>query len=274
MGAGLLAALYFLPPAGALVVLLIVCLLGLWEFYGMLGDGGIPHHRGVGMAGGVALLAATWWFFHQGGAHALDPDVEPIALFLIASAVFLRQMAMPSTGQALVAVSSTLLGVIYVAWLLNYINKLLLVFGVEVGRWLILYLVLVVKVTDIGAYFVGSRFGGIKFWPSISPAKTWSGVGGGLACGVAASMMALHYMQPVLTGITLTWADALALGLLLSVAGILGDLLESLLKRSAGVKDSGAMIQGMGGVLDVVDSLLFAAPFLYLYVRLFVDISP
>jgi len=272
MGAALLAALYFLPAGGALVLLMVCCALGMWEFYALLQCGNIPHLRWIGMIGGVSLIAVTWWGYQWSGDGNLHPDAEAIVLFLVAAAVFIRQMFMPAMDDALKSMAATLLGVIYVAWLFNFLNKLLLVFGMEEGRWLIFYLALVVKLTDVGAFFVGCRLGGRKFFPSISPAKTWSGVLGGMATGVAFSFLGLYFLEPVLAHLSFGWVDALVLGILLSASGIAGDLVESLLKRAAGVKDSGTIIQGMGGFLDVVDSLLFAAPVLYIYMRLFVDI--
>ncbi|HMO52034.1 MAG TPA: phosphatidate cytidylyltransferase [Kiritimatiellia bacterium] len=272
LGAALLAALIFLPPAGAMILLALCCGWSLWEFYALLKAGGIPHFRGIGLVGGISLIVATWWAYHQAPGARLYGDVEAIVLFAVAAAVFIRQMFVPALDHALKSMAATLLGVVYVAWLFNFLNKLLLVFGLEEGRWLIFYLALVVKSTDVGAYFVGCRFGGRKFFPTISPAKTWSGVIGGLATGVAFSMAALYFLQPVLSHLDFGWVDALVLGFILSAAGIAGDLIESLLKRASGVKDSGTLIQGMGGILDVVDSLIFAAPFLYIYMRLFVDI--
>jgi len=271
MGAALLAALYFLPPVGALVLLVVFVGLGLWEFFALLKAGGIPHLRNVGIVGGMALIAATWSAHQPGAPEFARFELEPIVLFLIAAAIFVRQMFEPTLDRALISMSATLLGVIYVAWLFNFLNKLLLVFGIEEGRWLILYLVLVVKSTDIGAFFIGCRLGGKKFFPRISPAKTWSGVAGGMASGVLVSLAALYFMQPVMAHLDFGWPDALVLGLLLAATGIAGDLIESLIKRASGVKDSGTIIQGMGGFLDVVDSLIFSAPVLYIYMRLFVD---
>jgi phosphatidate cytidylyltransferase len=93
---------------------------------------------------------------------------------------------------------------------------------------------------------------------------------GGLLTGLAASLVFVHITQGQVGPFLFHWTDALVLGAVLPIAGVVGDLIESLLKRAAGVKDSGSYIQGMGGLLDVLDSLLFAAPFLYVYIRLFI----
>jgi phosphatidate cytidylyltransferase len=268
MAGALLAALYFLPPEGAVVVLALFCALGLWEFSTLLAAGGIPHFRWTGIVGGIVLLVSTWWF--HDAESGLDPDVEAMVLFGIAAVVFIRQMFQP-IERALQGMAATLLGMIYVAWLFNFLNKLLLVFGFTEGRLLIFYLALVVKLTDVGAFFVGCRLGGKKFFPRISPAKTWSGVVGGMTTGVAFSVLGWLVIHPMMPGLNFLWYDALILGVLLSAAGIAGDLIESMVKRASGVKDSGTIIKGMGGFLDVVDSLMFTAPILYIYMRLFVE---
>ena len=273
MGAALVASLYFLPAEGAIVLLALLCGLGLWEFYALLKAGGIPHFRGIGVAGGVLLILATWWVYHWSDPYGLIGEVEALVLFGIAAAVFVRQLFVPSLENALPSMAATLLGVIYVAWMFNFLNKLLLVFGFQEGRLLIFYLALVVKLTDVGAFFVGCRLGGKKFFPRISPAKTWSGVIGGIVTGLGFSLLGWYLIHPMLTHLSFGWIDAVILGILLSVTGIVGDLIESLIKRASGVKDSGTIIQGMGGLLDVLDSLLFAAPVLYIYMRLFVEIT-
>ena len=160
--------------------------------------------------------------------------------------------------------------------MLNFITRLAFNWSVvtsrvevaESGRLLILYLIIVVKCTDIGAYTVGRLVGQHKLCPRISPGKTIEGFFGGIAFALAASLLFCHF-----TGyrfgseISLRFHDAVILGVLLAVAGTVGDLFESLLKRAANTKDSSTVIPGMGGVLDVIDSLLFGAPVLYAYVK-------
>jgi phosphatidate cytidylyltransferase len=146
-----------------------------------------------------------------------------------------------------------------------------MVWGGLEGRALVMYLIIVVKFTDIGAYFIGISIGRHKFLPRVSPAKTWEGLIGGLAVGIAASCLFYLFSDGNLGVVKITAVDAVVLGVLLPVAGTIGDLTESLLKRAAGVKDSGRILLGMGGVLDVIDSLLFAAPALYIYARLFLE---
>lgn len=127
------------------------------------------------------------------------------------------------------------------------------------GFGLTLYLLLVVWGTDIGAYFAGRRFGGPKLCPRISPSKTWSGLCGGMLMAATLAFIAAkvqHIQRPEI---------ALVLALVLAVVAQLGDLFESYVKRRCGVKDSGHLIPGHGGVLDRIDGLIFAALFLVLF---------
>jgi phosphatidate cytidylyltransferase len=166
--------------------------------------------------------------------------------------------------------------VLYVGLLWNFLTKLLL-FGRPLdfaggiywpGRWLLLYAVFAAKFTDIGAYLVGCSFGRHKLIPRISPAKSWEGVFGGIAVGTAVGALLVWALRDVLAPLGLTWVRAIPLGIFLSVCGVVGDLTESLFKRAASVKDSGGVIPGMGGLLAVLDSILFTAPAVYLFLRL------
>lgn len=277
MGAALLAALYFLPPEGAIAVVVLLCGVSMLEFYALLERGGLAAQKWVGLAGGLALVLISWFNAYFDGAGGAE--LELMILFVTLAVTMFRQMFIGDIASATRSIAATMLGVLYIGVLFLFMSKLLLIAGIEdgrwpEGRWLFFYLALVVKLTDVGAYFTGSRLGGRKFFPSISPAKTWSGVVGGLVTGMLCSLAGWYAMQGHMTHIQLSWSHALLLGFLLSAAGITGDLIESMLKRSCGVKDSGTAIKGMGGVLDVVDSLIFAAPVLYIYLRLFVPVLP
>ena len=161
----------------------------------------------------------------------------------------------------------TVFGLFYVPWLFNCITKIIYVVpridGLLVGQYYVLYLIAVSKFSDMGAYLVGSLIGKHKMVPHISPAKTWEGFGGALAFSLLASY-GLRALMPVKLGL-LDNVDCLVMGLTLSVVAVIGDLAESILKRSTGVKDSGRLLPGIGGMLDLIDSLLFTAPVLYFY---------
>jgi phosphatidate cytidylyltransferase len=111
----------------------------------------------------------------------------------------------------------------------------------------------------------GSLIGRHKMIPRISPGKTWEGFAGAIVWSTTASLVFAHLFRDKLTG--MNWVHAAVLGVILSVAAVVGDLIESLFKREAGVKDSGNFFPGIGGILDLLDSLLFNAPLMYLYLR-------
>jgi phosphatidate cytidylyltransferase len=137
------------------------------------------------------------------------------------------------------------------------------------GLWWFLYLVLIVKMTDIGGYVFGKRYGKRLLAPYISPNKTWEGAFGGLFLGTLASVLFItnlgHKMGIIPGGSGML--IALVLGLILSIAAQFGDLSESLLKREAGVKDSN-QFPGLGGILDILDSLVFTSPILYVFLMI------
>jgi phosphatidate cytidylyltransferase len=137
------------------------------------------------------------------------------------------------------------------------------------GRMMVLYLIAVVKISDVGAFFTGRSLGKHKLFPRLSPKKTWEGLAGGVLSSLGMSLAFYWFTNGALGKVAFGLHDAIILGLILPIVAVIGDLFESLLKRAAGVKDSGAIIPGMGGVLDVLDSLMFGAPVLYAYVTLF-----
>ena len=152
----------------------------------------------------------------------------------------------------------------YVPWLLNFIQKINFFPNVN-GPFYVLYFILVTKFSDSGAYAAGSLFGKHKMIPRISPGKTWEGFAGALLVSTGASLIFAWLAGDKLTG--MNWMHAAILGIILSTAAVVGDLIESLFKREAGVKDSGRFFPGIGGILDLLDSLLFNAPLMYLYLR-------
>ena len=172
----------------------------------------------------------------------------------------------PKLEEALPSQAITWLAALTLGFGLGFQQKLFMLQGTlpKTGSRLVLALFLITWLGDTAAYFVGTFLGKHKLAPRVSPKKSWEGAAGNLAGNLAGAFLMI---ATVCT--EWTWVDALALGLLMGVAGQLGDLVESTWKRSAGVKDSnvGVAIPGHGGILDRVDSLVFAAPVLYGYVH-------
>jgi phosphatidate cytidylyltransferase len=274
----LVAVANYLPSPACWLLLVGIAALAQYEFYAMMSEAGLPVFRIVGMISGAAVISSTFW--------TIGPEPEQLAagyrwenLVILATVmfVFIRQFPQKHNEQPIITIAVTLLGVWYVAFLLNYLTRL--TFGWRdtgllhsvgpTGRMMILYLVAVVKISDVGAFFTGRSLGKRKLFPRLSPKKTWEGLIGGIVSSVVVSLLFYWLTDGALGKVQFGLHDAIILGLVLPVVGVLGDLFESLLKRAAQIKDSGSLIPGMGGVLDVLDSLLFGAPVLYAYAALF-----
>ncbi len=249
-------------------IMLVLAITGLIEFYGLVAARNLVCFKMWGIAGGVLLMLST--FFHATGKLGIHGtparinDFETSLLILFVLGLCLRQLFSRSNTAGILAISTTLLGLMYVPWLLNFIQKINFFPGVE-GKYYLLYFVLITKFSDMGAYAVGSLIGRHKMIPRISPGKTWEGFGGAILFSTGASLVFAHFFHDHMAGMTI--AHAAVLGGLLSVSAVGGDLIESIFKREAGVKDSGRFFPGIGGILDLLDSLLFNAPIMYLYLR-------
>lgn len=245
--------------------------LGMREFVRM--TNGI---KSLGILGGIFVFSTV--FLAAVGARpgslgprlpdVFDPEWVAAALFLVILSLFIFQATRRDGSDAVVRIGSTLTGIIYVAWLFSFLPKINYYKYGEYpgydGRWYIFFLFLVVKVNDTAAYLIGSKWGQHKLIPRISPGKTVEGaVGGVIGAGLAAVLGKFAFDLT-----RLTWPAALTLGFVLGGAAVMGDLAESLLKRDSGQKDSGRTLPGMGGVLDLFDSIYFTAPLLYLYMKL------
>jgi phosphatidate cytidylyltransferase len=253
------------------VFLLIMCTLtvvGLLEFYGLAKRIGLFCFKYPGILGGLLLVIGT--FLHLTGklgisgtpARVNDFEISFIILFVLGLCV--RQFLSKSNTAGIVAISVTLFGLMYVPWLLNFIQKIYYFPGVN-GVYYVLYFIIVTKFSDTGAYITGSLIGKTKMIPRISPGKTWEGFAGAILFSVGASVAFAHLARSKVPEFTLP--HAVILGMVLATAAVVGDLIESLFKREAGVKDSGGFFPGIGGILDLLDSLLFNAPLMYLYLR-------
>ena len=219
------------------------------------------------LAGGLAAAILVTLVGHMGRfPSALQESADP------------KKSDHSIQGRVIYQLSLSFLAIGYVGGLLGFIIQLRLLGGGpwgDDGRWGLvawLSLILVVKLSDIGQYTAGHLWGGRFFKrrlaPTLSPGKTWEGAVGGMAMAVLGAVLALGPLARLLGCVdglsgASWWGGLLAYGLLVGIAGICGDLSESMLKRSAGVKDSSHWLPGFGGVLDLLDSLLVAAPVAY-----------
>lgn len=243
-----LALLFLAPPFVFFLAVLIVALIGQSECYNMFEHEELQAQRFLGLLLGALVL----WGFHVGRA----PVIQGTILFAVIGVLALRVFSSRSVSPAVGEIAVTLLGLFYAAFLFGYV---ILIRGEPYGSGWVLFLFLVVWGGDTGAFFTGKTFGKRKLMERISPKKTWEGALGGLASsGAGASLAWALFLSP-----RYAFLQILLLGIVLGGVGQIGDLIESLLKRSAGVKDSGTLLPGHGGVLDRFDGILLSAPVLY-----------
>lgn len=249
---------------GGIITLLGV--LALMELYGMAEKRGLKPFRGLGIAIGVALTGSAFWALGIHGQPDLALDIE-IAILLCAVPVLGVAQIRRYTNEdksSLAPLAATVFGIIYVAMLLNVLQKIRYFPDLE-GHWWLMFFIVVSKMSDTGAYCTGQLIGRTKMIPRVSPGKTWEGFAGGIAFSVLAAWMFLYFAGENFGAMPLM--HALILGVVLGVGSVLGDLVESLFKRESDMKDSGSFFPGVGGILDILDSLLFNAPLMYLYLK-------
>src|SRR5438132_10063829 len=223
-------------------------LVALLEFYRMLDHAHLPNFKITGLICGAIMLAGSFHYFSTSGpAGSYDFEVAVLLFFLLT--VFGRQMfARLRHDEPLQTMAYTLFGLLYVLWLFNFTTKILYLTprassGIVSGQFYCLYLIAVTKFSDMGAYLTGSAIGRHLMVPQISAKKTWEGFFGALAFALLCSLVLFKLMPGHLSA--LTWTHATVLGLLLGFAAVIGDLAESIIKRSSGVKASGNLLPVM-----------------------------
>jgi phosphatidate cytidylyltransferase len=256
-----MAVLFLLPPLAFNLLVAAVALAALWEFYRLAEKTGMPVAKTVGMVSGAAVL--LWWGAFWGydlvvsSGPGITVALAGLLLLVLLSSLaplFARVDLPASLGGA----SATVFGVLSVA-----LPATAMCYLRVVSPRAVLLLFLLVWGCDSFAYYAGKTLGRHKLAPRVSPNKTWEGTIGGLIGGILIGAAAgTWWVFPELGPLRGALAGALA-----TSAGQLGDLVESLWKRGAGVKDSGTFLPGHGGFYDRVDSLLFAAPVLVLFLE-------
>ncbi len=246
-----LLALFKGPRLLGVAIVAGLVLAGLHEFYLLMRARGLEPLRPAG------LLLAALIFLEETYPLSGGASLWPLAALLLLTATLARADDLAATVPAAAA---TLLGALYLGALGGALAGLLLLPPASDGPWRFVLLMGSVMLSDVFAFFVGHALGRHRLAPALSPGKTVEGALGGLVGGVLGALAVCALGLPGLAPLT-----AALLGLGVALFGIVGDLLESLLKRWAGVKDSGNLFPGHGGALDRLDSLLFAAPLLYYY---------
>jgi phosphatidate cytidylyltransferase len=268
----LLVALYYHRQEPAWALIFVASLLAMNEFFGMtlpIGD-----RRPALVMGALACLAFYWIeggglaAYHLGNQHVLGAMMAGSTLSLLFAIVvpglyyLFNFRDIPSVAGRFAA---TVTGIVYAGFLTTFLAKLKLVappldsrFGA--GGDAVLIALIIAWLADTGGYFAGRFLGKAKLYEAVSPKKTWAGAWGGLA----GSVLGVALLK-ILSAHWLSWADVVLLAIPGGVLGQCGDLAESLIKRAVGVKDSGALLPGHGGILDRIDAVLFIAPYVYAY---------
>ena len=236
-----------------------------WLTAGVLVWGFLAHREFNAVVTHARVKPLTTIGFIGSGALIVSPhfsDSAPLILTAWIAGSLLYLLLPGDRSQAFIRWAWTLAGVIYVGWFLSFIVALR---GLENGMEWVFFAIGVTAASDTSAYFIGSLAGRHKMAPSISPKKSWEGAVGGavFAAAMALALKALFDMP-------LGWVEAVILGLATSAVGQAGDLVESLFKRNMAIKDSGHSIPGHGGLLDRMDSVVFAAALVYYYVTIIV----
>lgn len=248
-------------------------LLGMYEFFVMTLEQ--SSDRKASLLFGAISVAIMYWL-QPIALFQLPPDGYPVQarvilasmgpMLVLAAAVlpvglyYLFRFGDMKTVASRFAYSVT--GIVYVGVMLTFLALIKRDFGPH-GDDIVVFVLVVVWLGDTGAYFGGRFLGKKKLYPAVSPKKTWAGaIGGLLGSAVGAAVVKIAFMD------YLPWEHVLAIALPGAALGQMGDLVESLFKRSTGVKDSGALLPGHGGILDRVDAVLFFAPYTYFYLML------
>ncbi len=231
--------------------------MSIAEFFSIVENRGIFVYKYFGIVAGCVIPLSVYLQF---GENYID--MEPILIILACLFTFILQFIRKERAHDhIVSIGVTILALFYISWFFSFFLKLKFL---DNGPMLVAYIILVTKIGDVGAYFIGRSLGRHKLIPRISPNKTVEGTIGGLLCSLIMSV-AMH----MVVGMTLM--QGVFVGLFMGVLGQVGDLAESLLKRDCDVKDAGKHVPGFGGMLDVIDSLLFNVPIFYYYANMFLQ---
>jgi len=235
---------------GLLVTFFII--IGLYEFFTMLEKKGISIYKYFGIGMGIVIPLSIVFGFKLTKSWEL--------LFIVLTLLFLiiMQFRRRENSGVVVGISTTIFGILYVSWFFSFLIKIRYLAN---GTGLLASVLMITKLGDIGAYLVGSRLGRTPLIPRISPKKSVEGAIGGLIFSISGALASKAFLP-------LSYLHLIFMGMFLGILGQLGDLSESLIKRDCQVKDSGNIIPGMGGVLDLIDSLLFTAPAFYFYMSI------
>ena len=261
IGAPLAIAAIWYGDAALATLASALAAVAAWEFYRIAREGGSTPLMPLGVL--LSALAPLLTHAHFLGVVRFPlVGITLVVLAIIAATIWLRGVA----GKPLGAAATTVLGVAYTGGTLSYVYALRYfnyAVGDTAGALVVILPVVLTWASDTGAYFAGRTIGGPKLIPSVSPGKTRSGAIGGVVTTVIVCALFVHYLLRPYASLAFSPTGLVLFAVGISVTAQVGDLAESLLKREAGVKDSGTFFPGHGGVLDRLDSLFFVLPVAY-----------
>ena len=248
-----------------LLVIVGLTIGGLYEFFYMVKKKNIPIYSYIGIFIGFLIPVSIYTHFE------LTKNWELLFIVLAFLIILLLQFARKDNSNAIVGISTTLFGILYVSWFFSFLIKIRFLLPSVEGEKLLAFILLVTKSGDIGALMIGSRFGKHPLLPRVSPNKTIEGILGALAFSILFALLFRSFLPKVPQ---FSLMNIAFIGAFFGGVGQLGDISESLMKRDCNVKDSGKLLPGIGGVLDTIDSLLFSAPAFYLYMSSVLNTLP
>ncbi len=246
--------IFFMPDWFYTAVIVVLIAGGLYEFYSLIEKKGIFIYKYFGIFVGVLIPLSIHFKFEPTKGWELFFITTATLLF------FILQIIRKDSSQAIVGISTTLFGIFYVSWFFSFLIKIR---ALPHGELLAAFLLLVTKMGDIGAYIIGTAFGKNLLITRISPKKTLEGALGGLLFSLSAAALSSLYLDFI------PMRHLVIMGVIIGFLAQLGDLCESLIKRDCEVKDSGTYLPGLGGILDIIDSIIFTGPIFYYYVIYF-----
>ena len=250
-----------------LALVAVLMLLASREYFKMMRAGGVSCFPRFGVLLAAGYSGALYGLLMRGDG-LVPGGLDALAVFLATTVAFTLQLRHPIRGmESLSAVAVNVLGFVYIAFLFNFCARIIFIVpgeGEVPGAMLLLWLIAVTKFTDMGAYIAGSLTGRHKMIPHISPGKTWEGFAGAILFSQLAGC-GLYFCLPEQLAVLGGWGHVVFLGFLLCILAVIGDLAESVVKRAVQAKDSGQILPGIGGALDLVDSICFTAPALFFY---------
>ena len=238
--------------------ILVLTTAGLYEFFYLIKKKGIPIYSYTGILVGILIPISTFFRFEP------TKGWELFFIVLVLLMIFLMQFMRKENINAIVGISTTLFGVLYVSWFLSFLIKIRYLLPGWEGIHLVSFIIVVTKLGDIGALLVGSQWGRHPLFPRVSPKKTIEGSIGSFIFSIIGAIVCQSWLPEE---ISFNLVDIILIGAFFGgFLGQLGDMSESLIKRDCNVKDSGKALPGLGGVLDVIDSMLFSAPAFYFFI--------